>query len=430
MEIQRDIYLQALINRMNNGMIKVITGMRRCGKSYLVFHLFYDYLISIGIPDDHIIQLALDIPENREYRDAYKIYEYVLSRIKDKNEPYVVLLDEVQYAITAEEIKQPDKPIALYDVLNGLLHKGNIDTYVTGSNSKFLSHDVMTEFRGRGDEVQLHPLTFSEFMQVYRGDRHQGWSDYLMYGGLPLVCTMQNADQKVTYLTNLFEETYLKDIINRYQLQKNVELGDLITILASSIGSLTNAYRIEATFKSVARSKISINTIYQYIQYLKEAFIINEANRYDVKGRHYIGTPMKYYFEDVGLRNARLGFRQVEENHIMENVIYNELRVRGFSVDVGVVETRVKDAEGVETRKQLEVDFVANLGSKRYYIQSAFSLGTKEKIMQEQRGLMNIPDSFKKILVVNHESNPWHTQEGTLVIGVQQFLLEPNSLEL
>jgi len=236
--------------------------------------------------------------------------------------------------------------------------------------------------------------------------------------------------QKVTYLTNLFEETYLKDIISRYQLQKNVEFGDLITILASSIGSLTNAYRIEATFKSVAHSKISINTIYQYIQYLKEAFIINEANRYDVKGRHYIGTPMKYYFEDVGLRNARLGFRQVEENHIMENVIYNELRVRGFSVDVGVVETRVKNAEGVETRKQLEVDFVANLGSKRYYIQSAFSLGTKEKIMQEQRSLMNIPDSFKKILVVDHEANPWHTQEGTLVIGVKQFLLEPNSLEL
>ncbi|HAF86093.1 MAG TPA: AAA family ATPase [Sphaerochaeta sp.] len=430
MEIPRNTYVNALINRMNNGMIKTVTGIRRSGKSYLLFKLFYDYLISTGVTEDHIIQLALDSPENKAYRNADTLYEYILSRIENTHEQYFVLLDEVQYAITEEEMKNPEKSLGLYDTLNGLLRKRNVDTYITGSNSKFLSSDILTEFRGRGDEVHIFPLSFKEFMQVFDGDKHQGWSDYIMYGGLPLVSTMRTVEQKVKYLTNLFEETYLKDLINRYHVQKSRELEDLMNILASNIGSLTNPSRIEATFKSVLHSKISINTINQYIGYLKDAFIIHEANRYDVKGRQYIGTPMKYYFEDIGLRNARLGFRQIEENHIMENIIYNELRVRGFSVDIGVVEKRTNNTSGKEVRKKLEVDFVANLGSRRYYVQSALVLGTREKIEQEQLSLENIPDSFKKIIVVGNETNPWHTEQGTLVMGVQQFLLDVNSLEL
>jgi hypothetical protein len=428
--VERDIYVNALINRMNNGMIKVITGIRRSGKSYLLFKLFYDYLISTGVTEDHIIQLALDIPENRAYRDVDTLYEYILSRIENTNEQYFVLLDEVQYAITEDEMKHPEKSLGLYDALNGLLRKRNVDTYITGSNSRFFSSDILTEFRGRGDEVHIFPLSFREFMQVFEGDKNQGWSDYIMYGGLPLVSILPTVEQKVTYLTNLFEETYLKDLINRYHVQKSRELEDLMNILASTIGSLTNPSRIEATFKSVLHSSISVNTINQYIGYLKDAFIIHEANRYDVKGRQYIGTPMKYYFEDLGLRNARLGFRQIEENLIMENIIYNELRVRGFSVDVGVVEIRANNASGKEVRKKLEVDFVANLGSRRYYVQSALALGTKEKLEQEQQSLVNVPDSFKKIIVVGHETNPWHTEKGTLVIGVQRFLLDANSLDL
>ncbi|MGN0397915.1 MAG: ATP-binding protein, partial [Candidatus Fimimorpha sp.] len=386
MEIKRDKYLNDLINRMHNGMIKVVTGIRRCGKSYLLFNIFRDYLKNQGVEDSHIIMIELDQRKNREYRNPDVILAYIESLITD-NEQYYVMLDEVQMLSEFEE------------VLNSLLHISNIDIYVTGSNSKFLSKDVITEFRGRGDEIHIYPLTFKEFMQVYDGDVYHGWAEYVIYGGLPLTATMKTEEQKVGYLTRLFEETYLKDIIERHHIEKTQKLEDLTNILASAVGSLTNPPKIEATFQSVMQSKISLNTIRQYIEYLVDAFIINKANRYNVKGRKYIGTPLKYYFEDVGLRNARLGFRQIEETHLMENIIYNELRSRGYTVDVGVVEKRGINEEGKDEKKQLEIDFVANMGSKRYYIQSAFSMPTEEKRNQEKASLLNVNDSFKKIIV-------------------------------
>ncbi len=377
MDIKRDKYLNDLINRMHNGMIKVVTGIRRCGKSYLLFNIFKNYLLEQGVPASHIIMIELDQRKNKKYRDPDVILDYIESLIEEDGQ-YYIMLDEVQMLQEFEE------------VLNSLLHIRNADVYVTGSNSKFLSKDVITEFRGRGDEIHIYPLTFKEFMEAYDGDMYHGWAEYVVYGGLPLTVTMKTEEQKISYLTNLFKETYLRDIIERYHIEKIQELEDLINILASSIGSLTNPPKLEATFKSVIQSTISLNTIRQYIEYLEDAFIINKANRYNVKGRKYIGTPLKYYFEDVGLRNARLGFRQVEETHLMENVIYNELRSRGYSVDVGMVEKRGVNKDGKEYRSQLEIDFVANLGSKRYYIQSAFSMPTEEKRIQEKASLVNI----------------------------------------
>ena len=356
MDIKRDKYLNDLVNRMHNGMIKVVTGIRRCGKSYLLFHIFKNYLLEQGVPVSHIITIELDQRKNKKYRDPDAILDYIESLIED-DEQYYIMLDEVQMLQEFEE------------VLNSLLHIGNADIYVTGSNSKFLSKDVITEFRGRGDEIHIYPLTFKEFMEAYDGDMYHGWAEYVVYGGLPLTVIMKTEEQKINYLTNLFKETYLKDIIERHHIEKIQELEDLVNILASAIGSLTNPPKIEATFKSAIQSTISLNTIRQYMEYLEDAFIINKANRYNVKGRKYIGTPLKYYFEDVGLRNARLGFRQVEETHLMENIIYNELRSRGYSVDVGVVEKRGTDENGKEYKNQLEIDFVANLGSKRYYVQ-------------------------------------------------------------
>lgn len=316
------------------------------------------------------------------------------------------------------------------EVLNSLLHIKNADIYVIGSNSKFLSKDIITEFRGRGDEVHIYPLTFKEFMQAYEGDMYHGWAEYIIYGGLPLTVTMRTEEQKIHYLTKLFDETYLKDIIERHHIERAGELEDLVNVLASAIGSLTNVPKIEVTFKSVIQSSISANTIRQYIEYLEDAFVINKANRYDVKGRKYIGTPVKYYFEDVGLRNARLGFRQIEETHIMENIIYNELRSRGYSVDVGVVEKRGVNKEGKAERKQLEIDFVANLGSKRYYIQSAFSMQTEEKQMQEKASLMRVNDSFKKIIIVKDVVNVTRDETGITTMSIYDFLLKENSLEL
>ena len=315
-------------------------------------------------------------------------------------------------------------------MLNSLLHIDNADVYVTGSNSKFLSKDIITEFRGRGDEIHIFPLTFWEFMQVYEGDMYHGWADYILYGGLPLTVTMKTEEQKVSYLTRLFEETYLKDIIERHHIEKTQELEDLVNILASAIGSLTNVPKIEATFKSVLGSNISGNTIRQYIEYLEDAFIVHKANRYNVKGRKYIGTPVKYYFEDVGLRNARLGFRQVEETHLMENIIYNELRSRGYSVDVGLVEQRKRDADGKMERKQLEIDFVANMGSRRYYIQSAFAMSTEEKKRQEKASLLQVQDSFKKIIIVKEVMNVTRDENGITTMSIYDFLLKKNSLEL
>ena len=417
MDIKRDKYLNDLINRMHNGMIKVVTGIRRCGKSYLLFHIFKNYLLEKGIPESHMIMIELDQRKNKKYRDPDAILDYIESLISD-DEPYYIILDEVQMLNEFEE------------VLNSLLHISNADIYVTGSNSKFLSKDVITEFRGRGDEIHIYPLTFKEFMEAYEGDIYHGWAEYVVYGGLPLTVTMKTEEQKIHYLTNLFQETYLKDIMERYRIEKTQELEDLVNILASAIGSLTNPPKIEATFKSVIQSTISLNTIRQYLEYLEDAFIINKANRYDVKGRKYIGTPLKYYFEDVGLRNARLGFRQIEETHLMENIIYNELRSRGYSVDVGMVEKRGKDAEGKEYKNQLEIDFVANLGSKRYYVQSAFSMPTEEKCVQEKASLINVNDSFKKIIVVKDVVNVTRDEAGITTMSIYYFLLKENSLEL
>lgn len=415
--IARDKYLRDLINRMNNGMIKVVTGIRRSGKSYLLFKLFYEYLLSQGVLESHIIKIELDQRKNRIYRDPDVILDYIETLIEDDKQ-YYILLDEVQMLNDFEE------------VLNSLLHISNVDIYVTGSNSKFLSKDVITEFRGRGDEIHVFPLTFKEFMQVYGGDMYRGFADYIVYGGLPLISTMKTETQKVNYLTNLFNETYLKDIIERNHIEKTQELENLINVLASAIGSLTNPPKIQATFKSSIGSAISINTIRQYIEYLEDAFIISKAQRYNVKGRKYIGTPLKYYFEDIGLRNARLGFRQVEETHLMENIIYNELRYRGYSVDVGVVEKREMRENGKQIRKALEIDFVANLGSQRYYIQSALSMPTPEKQIQEKTSLINVADSFKKIIIVKDIVNVKRDENGIVTMSIYDFLLKENSLDL
>ena len=417
MEIKRDIYLQKLINRMHNGMIKVITGIRRSGKSYLLFTIFRNYLKEQGVADAHIIAIELDMFENEKYRDPRTLLEYTKNRMTDDGD-YYIFLDEVQLLPAFEA------------VLNSFLHMHNVDVYVTGSNSKFLSKDVITEFRGRGDEVHVYPVSFRDYMEVVDGDKYEGWSSYVSFGGLPLTITMATDEQRMEYLTSLFEETNIKDIIERNHIEKVQEINDLINILASGIGSLTNASKIKATFKSVIQSDISLNTIRAYIDHLKDAFIVNEVNRYDVKGRKYIGTPLKYYFEDVGLRNARLGFRQVEETHLMENVIYNELRVRGYQVDVGVVVKRDRTEEGVQEKKQLEIDFVANMGSKRYYIQSAFSLPDDKKRAQEKASLINVNDSFKKIIIVKDVVKPLHDNDGILTMSIYDFLLNEHSLEL
>lgn len=392
-------------------------GIRRSGKSYLLFKLFYEYLLSQGVLESHIIKIELDQRKNRIYRDPDIILDYIETLIEDDKQ-YYILLDEVQMLNDFEE------------VLNSLLHISNVDIYVTGSNSKFLSKDVITEFRGRGDEIHVFPLTFKEFMQVYDGDMYRGFADYIVYGGLPLISTMKTETQKANYLTNLFNETYLKDIIERNHIEKTQELENLINVLASAIGSLTNPPKIQATFKSSIGSAISINTIRQYIEYLEDAFIISKAQRYNVKGRKYIGTPLKYYFEDIGLRNARLGFRQVEETHLMENIIYNELRYRGYSVDVGVVEKREMSENGKQIRKALEIDFVANLGSQRYYIQSALSMPTPEKQIQEKTSLINVADSFKKIIIVKDIVNVKRDENGIVTMSIYDFLLKENSLDL
>ncbi len=427
MRIERDAYLNDLVVRMGNGAIKVVTGIRRCGKTYLVFTLFREHLRRNGIPDDHIIEIALDTEANASLRKARTLDAYLTDLINDDGQ-YYVLLDEVQYAITARELRSKDEPPALYGVLNGLLHRPNVDVYVTGSNSKLLSSDVMTEFRGRGDEVRVTPLSFAEFMQAFDGDRYDGWSEYLMYGGMPFLRTMRTDAQKARYLENLLQEVYLEDVIARNRVDKTQELDNLVDILASSVGSLTNPTKIESTFRSIMHSKLDSATIARYIDFLEDAFVIDEAVRYDVKGRKYIGTPKKYYFEDVGLRNARLGFRQIEENHLMENVIYNELKRRGFTVDVGEI-ARQERVEGSNLRKRYEVDFVANLGYRRYYIQSALNLDTPEKAEQEKRPLKLIDDSFKKIVVVNRVVKPNMDDDGILTMGLFDFLLDPNSLD-
>lgn len=417
MEIARDIYLNKLISKKNNGLIKVVTGMRRCGKSYLLFNLFRDHLRSEGVPDDHVIEMAFDSFENKKYRDPEAFYQYLVDRLKDDS-MYYVLLDEVQLLDDFE------------DILNSLARRRNTDVYVTGSNAKFLSKDIITEFRGRGDEVRMYPLTFSEYMTAYTGDRYQGWRDYVLYGGLPLIFSFQTPDQKSDFLKALFEETYISDITGRNNIRNKDELEELLNILSSAMGSLTNPNKLSATFKTVKNRKISPSTIKRYIDYLCDAFLIDKAIRYDIKGKKYIDTPAKYYFTDLGLRNARLNFRQVEETHAMENVIFNELKVRGYNVDVGIVPVSEKDRTGKSVRKQLEIDFVCNRGSKRYYIQSAFAMQDEEKEKQEQRSLLSTGDGFKKIIITKDALAPLYNEDGILVMSIFDFLLDPHSLEI
>ncbi len=417
MEIRRDTYLNNLISKKHNGLIKVVTGMRRCGKSYLLFNMFKDHLISEGVNKDHIIEMAFDSFECKKFRDPGILYPYLMERIVD-DEMYYVLFDEVQLLEDFES------------VLNSLGRKKNIDVFVTGSNAKFLSKDIITEFRGRGDEVHMYPLTFSEFMSVYEGDKNEGWRDFVLFGGIPLVLGFKTADQKSDFLKSLFEETYISDIIGRNNIRNKAELEELLNILSSSIGSLTNPNKLSAAFKSVKNKNICKDTITKYIEYLKDSFLIDSVIRYDIKGKKYINTPSKYYFTDLGLRNARLNFRQVEETHAMENIIFNELKVRGFNVDVGVVVMNEVDTSGKKIRKQLEVDFVCNKGSKRYYIQSAYALPDKEKMNQEQRSLINTGDGFKKIIITKDAVAPLYNEEGIMVMGLFDFLLNPDSMDI
>lgn len=410
--IERNDYLNKIIARRENGLIKVLTGIRRCGKSYMLNIIFYNYLIESGVKDDHIIKLALDREENKKYHNSKLLNEYIFSKIID-SDMYYVLIDEIQLTEGFEF------------VLNGLLYEKNIDVYVTGSNSRFLSSDIITEFRGRSDEVRIYPLSFAEFVNAFDGDRYEAWNEYVTYGGMPLILKQRTDEQKSKYLTSLYDLTYKKDIVDRNNIDKPDVLDTLINILASSVGSLTNPQRIYNTFVNNGITDISKNTIISYIDYLLDAFLIEKAERYDVRGKKYIQTPQKYYFADIGLRNAKLNFRQQEENHLMENIIYNELLIRGYNVDVGVVETR----EG-NNRKQLEVDFVCNQGNRRYYIQSALNLDTPEKTLQETKSLNNIGDSFKKIIVVRDNIKLWRNDDGILIIGIQEFLLNKNSLDL
>ena len=416
MEIRRDRYLEQLKLRKDNGMIKIITGIRRCGKSFLLFVLFKKYLLENGVDNEHIIEIALDGIENEELRDPKKCYRYIKDAMKDEQK-YYLLLDEVQFMLRFEE------------VLNSLLRISNIDVYVTGSNSRFLSSDIVTEFRGRGDEIKIYPLSFAEFYAAYDGDYEDAWDEYMIYGGLPQVVQFSTERQKAEYLKNIFTNVYLRDVVERNKLQNVDEIGTLVDILASTIGTPTNPTRISNTFKSERGINYTNKTIANHIDYLAEAFLISKAERYDIKGRKYVGANLKYYFTDLGLRNARLNFRQQEPTHIMENIVYNELLVRGYNVDVGIVEVSAKNNEGKRVHKQLEVDFVVNQGSQRYYIQVAYDMTSEEKQTQEFNSLRNIPDSFKKIVIVNGTKKPWRNEEGFVIMGMKYFLLNVDSLE-
>lgn len=416
MEIKRDHYLNTLISKEHNGLIKVITGMRRCGKSYLLFTLFKEHLLSEGVEADHIIEIAFDAFENKKYRDPDVLYPYLKEQIKD-DAMYYVLLDEVRLLREFEAI------------LNSLIRMKNVDVYVTGSNARFLSKDVITEFRGRGDEVHMYPLSFAEFISVYQGTKQDGWNEYMLYGGIPLVLEFSTPDQKIAFLKSLFEETYISDIVGRHNIRNKAELEELLNILSSAIGSLSNPEKLSATFRTVKKKKISNSTIKRYIDYLCDSFLIDSAIRYDVKGKKYIDTPVKYYFTDMGLRNARLNFRQIEETHSMENIIFNELKMRGFNVDVGVIVQYGTNEKGNSIRKQLEIDFVCNQGSKRYYIQSAYAIPDQAKMEQEQRSLMLTGDFFKRIIITKDTPAPYYNESGVLIMSVYDFLLNENSLE-
>ncbi|MCH4156891.1 MAG: ATP-binding protein [Muribaculaceae bacterium] len=416
MEINRDTYLKALLDSRHNNLIKVITGLRRVGKSYTLFTIFKRKLIADGVDENHIIEMAFDDYANREYRNPDKFFSYVKSRITDKG-MYYILLDEVQML---------DEFV---DVLNGFLHIGNVDVYITGSNAKFLSKDIVTEFRGRGTQIRINPLTFREFMSVYAGDAFHGWTEYIQYGGLPMVVLAETPERKAAILKELVDELYISDILNRNRIKNDAELSDLFRIIASNIGALTNPMKLSNTFKSEKHVDIKSETINRYIEYFKDSFLIEESTRFDIKGKKYINTPHKYYFNDVGLRNSVLNFRQVEPTHLMENIIYNELRARGFSVDVGDVVVNSKLSEGKSQRKHLEVDFVCNSGFRRYYIQSALELPTEEKRQQELNSLLSIKDGFRKIIIVGGIAPTYQDENGVLMLNVFDFLLKENSLE-
>jgi len=417
MDIKRDLYLQQLIDRRHNGMIKVVTGVRRCGKSYLVFNLFNNYLKSNGVDDKHIIKVNLENRRNKKLRNPDALLEYIDAQLIDQD-MYYILLDEVQLV---EEFE---------DVLNSYLDVPNADVYVTGSNARFLSKDVITEFRGRGDEVKIYPLSFAEFMSAFDGSNQLGLDEYMTFGGLPLILSYKTQEQKSAYLKNLFEETYIKDIKERYQIRHEEVFEELLNIISSSIGSLTNPTKLSKTFQSVKHVNVNPETIKYYLEYLCDSFLVSKAMRYDVKGKKYIDTPYKYYFTDMGLRNARINFRQDEKTHLMENVIYNELLIRGFNVDVGVVPVVSRDENGKQVRSQLEIDFVCNQGSKRYYIQSAFRMNDEEKRQNEQASLTKVNDSFKKIIITGEESLVHRNEQGITTMSIYDFLLNPNALEL
>lgn len=415
MVIERNKYLQELVSCRHNGLVKIITGMRRCGKSFLLFRLFRRFLEDDGVANDHIVEMAFDDYAFKEFRNPDKFYAYVKGRIID-DQPYYILLDEVQMLDEFE------------DVLNGLLHIPNADVYVTGSNAKFLSKDIITEFRGRGYQIHVSPLSFAEFMSVYEGDREDGWNEYLLYGGLPPVVLLKTEEEKVKLLDSLLAETYIIDVVNRNKIKNDPELNDLFKILASGIGGLTNPQRLSNTFQSVKNVSISPATIKKYIECLSDAFLLESCNRYDVKGRKYIGTPLKYYFSDLGIRNALLGFRQQEKTHLMENAVYNELCARGYSVDVGNVEVNTVDEKGTKVRRMLEVDFVCNRGYKRCYIQSALSLPDREKMQQESASLLRIDDSFMKYVITGDRIKKYQNDDGIVIMNVLDFLLDEQSV--
>lgn len=433
MELERLEYLSKLIKKKDNGRVKIITGMRRCGKSYLLFKLYTKHLMQNGVLEEQIIKIALDELKNAKYRDPFKLDKYIRERITDKTKRYYILIDEIQYVPEVKNpyIDEPSAKVTFIDVLLGLMKIENADVYVTGSNSYMLSSDIITQFRDRGDEIRVFPLSFSEFYQVYKGDKHDAWLDYYTYGGMPLTLTLSTHEEKSQYLKDLFRRTYLKDVIERYSIKNATEnLDILLNIIASAIGSLTNPTKLSRTFKSERHLEISSNTISKYLGYFTDAFLISKAERYDLKGKKYIKTPTKYYFTDVGLRNARLGFRQQEESHIMENVLYCDLIRRGFDVDIGVLEYNYKNEDRKSVRTQLEIDFVVNRGNQRYYIQSALSIADVEKHRQEINPLIKVPDSFRKIVVVGNKIKPWRDDNGILYIGVEQFLLDETAINL
>ena len=425
--IRRESYLNELINRKENGLIKVITGIRRCGKSYLLFDMYYDYLLSQGVSEQNVVKISLEDDENEELRDSKKLAGYIRDRLKNNGDMHYVFIDEVQYAIKKEDLKS-DKPLPLYGVLNGLMKEPNVDVYVTGSNSKLLSKDVMTEFRGRGDEVRIYPLTFKEYYDYVGGDKADAFEDYALYGGLPLILSKKTPRDKAKYLSDLFKEVYFKDIEERYNIAMPEVMEVLTDDLCSSIGSLTNSLKIANTLKSVRNIDVNSQTISAYLNYLEESFLFNEAKRFDVKGKKYFSYPSKFYCTDMGLRNARLNFRQQEETHIMENIIYNELLTRGYSVDVGVVQIAAVGADGKQHQTQCEIDFVVNDGMNKYYIQSALNIDDKNKEKTELRPLLSTRDFFKKVVITKTRMKPWVDDNGIFHIGLYDFLLDKDCL--